>query len=286
MLLDCKRNLLEQHVCAEDRSLLFASIAMDNYDMFRTHPEHITILSQAMDIKGSNLRNLMSPTAPFNSINKHDCKVLATSSILVKCTTYCSYSDSNVSENYASLILKPKYLCRKFSLNVKPTALSRKGPNDGSKTPLINIVSQSLEIMGSISNQYPRFSESKTSEDEINNNNCAALVNSNNTTHHSKEDHDVAACTLLGLMCNCRSLNKPMNIDNSLRKPINLDYKLKCFFPSVRNQKNDSDYHVGTSRCNQLHHANETLNICRNKNSKKKKEMMIDLFASHYSTFE
>ena len=172
MLLQCKRHLLEKDLCPEDGSFRFTSITMDDYDMLRAHTYNLTILRQARDAKVSNSRNLMPPTAPFNSNHKHDYNVLTTSSILVKRTTYRRDSDSDISEDHASIILKLKDLCRKLSLNVKPAALSRKSANDGSNKPLLNSADKSSEIMGSIFNQSPRFNASKTSEDEMNNNNC------------------------------------------------------------------------------------------------------------------
>ena len=68
----------------------------------------------------------------FNSITKHDYNVFATSSTLLESSTHHSDSDSDVSDYYDSLIFKPKHLCRKLSLNVKPVVLSRKSTNDRS----------------------------------------------------------------------------------------------------------------------------------------------------------
>ena len=139
--------------------------------------------------------------------------MIATSSTISKIATHRRGSESDVSEDYASLILKPKCLCRKISLNVKSTVLSRKSTNDASNnkstkhgcksiTPLLNNATQYSEIMGRISNQSLRFSKSKTSEDETNNNefdlliesrtvslgNFDLLVDSNTTKDNSKED--------------------------------------------------------------------------------------------------
>ena len=101
-------------------------------------------------------------------------------------------------------------MCRKLSLNVKTSALKRKSSNDGSNTPLLNDAAQCSEIMGRLSNQSPRFSASKTSENDMNNNNCASLVNPNTTTNHPNQDCN-AVCALLGLIGNCT------NLDNKLK---------------------------------------------------------------------
>ena len=91
---------------------------MDHYVIFRTHPDNLTILNQARDVKASTPRSPIPPNAPFNSITKKDHKVLATSSTSAKYTTHVRNSDSDISVNYASLILK--HTCRKPLLNVKP----------------------------------------------------------------------------------------------------------------------------------------------------------------------
>ena len=135
----------------------------------------------------------MPLTSPFNSITKHDYNVLTAGSTQLKSATHRSDSDSDVSEDCTSLILKPKHLCRKLSLNVKPTVLNRKSNNDGSNnesikhgfksiTPLLNNATQSSEIMGSVSNKSPRFNASKTSEIEINNNDSTSLISSITTS--------------------------------------------------------------------------------------------------------
>ena len=226
-------------------------MTVDDYDMFRTHHDNLTILSQTRDVKLSTPRSIMLPTVPFNSITMHDYNVLATSSTLLKRKIHRSDSDSDISEDCASLILESTDLCIKLSLNVKPAVLNRKSTNDGSNSPLLSNADQSSEIMGSISNQSTRFSGSKTSENEINNNCYTSLVNSNTTVHRPKQDRNVASCALLGL----------------IRNSNNLDNKLKYCFPRGGNKKYDSDYHGGTCRYNQLHHADDNFNICRNKNA-------------------
>ena len=69
----------------------------------------------------------------LNSIAKHDYNVFAESSTLLESATHPSDSDSDVSEYWTSLILKPKYPCTKLSLNVKTAVLSRKSANDRSE---------------------------------------------------------------------------------------------------------------------------------------------------------
>ena len=42
---------------------------MNGYDIFRAHPENLTILSHAGDIKVSTPRSIMHPTAPVRQFN-------------------------------------------------------------------------------------------------------------------------------------------------------------------------------------------------------------------------
>ena len=52
---------------------------MDDNNIFRTHPDNVTILSQAMDVKAPTTRIRMTPTVPLNFITKNDFNLIATS---------------------------------------------------------------------------------------------------------------------------------------------------------------------------------------------------------------